>query len=82
MADSESIDYKAVAEQLQHENEALREQLNESILHKFNSSAISDAIDSMVIVVKQTDPMKLYIWACILCVAVTAILQVIEVFIK
>lgn len=76
--DTEHIDYKGVVEQLQAENEQLRERLAHATL----SSPITDAIDGMVVVIKQSDPMKLYIWACILCLCVTAILQVVEVFIK
>ena len=75
---TEGIDYKAVVDQLQEENERLRER----ITHASISSPIGDAIDSMVVVIKQSDPMRLYIWACILCLCVTAIVQVIEVFFK
>jgi hypothetical protein len=75
---TEHIDYKAVVDQLQSENEQLREK----IAHLNLSSPITDAIDSMVVVIKQSDPMRLYIWACILCLCVTAIVQVIEVFFK
>jgi hypothetical protein len=77
--ENESIDYKAVVDQLQAENEQLRERLT-AMVGKF--SPITEAIDSMVIVVKQSDPMKLYLWACIICICVTALVQVIEVFIK
>ena len=76
--DREEIDYKAVVDQLQAENERLREKLAENTTF----SPITDAIDSMIVVVRQSDPMKLYIWACIICICVTALMQVIEVLFK
>lgn len=78
MTDNEEIDYEAVVAQLQGENEQLREKL----AHLTINNPISDAIDSMIVVVKQSDPMRLYLWACIICICVTALVQVIEVFLK
>jgi hypothetical protein len=75
---TEDIDYKAVVDQLQAENERLREKL----ASHSSFSPITDAIDSMIVVVRQQDPMRLYLWACIICVCVTALVQVIEVFFK
>lgn len=75
---TENIDFEAVIAQLQGENEQLREKL----AHITLSNPISDAIDSAIIVIKQSDPMRLYLWVCIICVIVTALVQVLEVFIK
>lgn len=74
----DSIDYEAVVAQLQDENEKLREKLT----HLNLGNPISDAIDNVVLVVRQSDPMRLYLWACIICICVTALVQVIEVFFK
>jgi hypothetical protein len=75
---TEDIDYRAVVEQLQTENERLREKLASNT----SFSPITDAIDNMIVVVKHSDPMRLYLWACIICICVTALVQVIEVFFK
>jgi len=75
---TEGIDYKAVVEQLQSENEKLRERLTASTL----TSPISDALDSMIVVIKQSDPMRIYIWACIFFIAVSSLVQVLEMIFK
>lgn len=75
---TEGIDYQAVVAQLQEENEKLRERIASGML----SNPIGDAIDGVIVVVKHTDPMKLYLWACIICICITAVVQVIEVLFK
>ena len=73
------IDYKAVVDQLQAENETLRERLTDAVR---SGSPISEAIDGVVVVLKTSDPMKLYLWACIVCICITAVVQIIEVVFK
>ena len=76
--DNESIGYEAVIAQLQHENEELRVRLTNAM----KSTPLNEAVDSMVILVKQTDPMRLYIWVAIVCAILIVVARIIEVFWK
>ena len=75
--DNNDIAYEAIVAQLQHENEELRVRLTNAL----KSSPIDEAIDGVVLVIQRSDPMKLYIWACIAFMAIMAIARLIEVFI-
>lgn len=74
----EQIDYKAVYEQVIAENEGLREKLAQVTLTK----PIGDAIEGIVLVVQKSDPMKLYLWACIGLMIALAVARILEVFIR
>ena len=77
--ENDNIDYSAVVDQLQHENEELRVKLTQALK---SPSPISETIDGIVLVVQKTDPMRLYIWACIATMIVFALARILEVFIK
>ena len=72
------IDHNAVIEQLQHENEELRVRLTQAL----KSNPISDQIEGFVVVLQKTDPMRLYIWACIAFMLIMALARLLELFIK
>lgn len=76
--ETEGLDYDGIIAQLQKENEELRERLT----HALKDTPISDTIDGIVMIVQKSDPMKLYIWACIAFLAVMALARLLEVFIK
>lgn len=74
----ESIDYQAVVAQLQAENEHLRERL----VQAHTSSTLDDTIEGLVLVIKQSDPMKLYVYVCIACIILSVCIQLLEVLLK
>jgi hypothetical protein len=76
--ETQDIDYKALYEQVIAENEGLREQLTRSKLSAVNDT-VSEALDGFVLIVKQTDPMRLYIWVCIAFLVVLSVARMIEV---
>jgi hypothetical protein len=73
----EPMDYDGIIAQLQGENEKLREQLT----HAMKNTPITEAIDGMVLVIKQSDPMKLYMYCLCGFLLVMAIARLLEVFI-
>lgn len=81
--DESTIDYKALYEQVINENEKLREKITQRF-NKDNpiNEAIDNTIDNIVFVVKQSDPMKIYIWACIAFLVLMSIISILELFIK
>lgn len=75
--ENEGIAYEAIIAQLQHENEELRVR----VANALKSSPIDEAVNGVVLVIQRSDPMKLYIWACIAFMLVMAVARLIEVFI-
>ncbi len=75
----ENIDFQAVIDQLQKENEGLRERLAQIALKE---SPLQETIDGIVLVVQKSDPLKVYMWALAGFLIIMAIARLLEVFIK
>jgi hypothetical protein len=73
---TDGIDLAGVVEQLQHENEELRVRLTQSM----KSSPINDAVDSVIVLVQKSDPMKIYIWVAIACAILLVVARFLELF--
>jgi hypothetical protein len=73
--ENESIDFQAVIAQLQGENEELRVRVAQAL----KSTPLNEAVDSVVVLVQKTDPMRLYIWVAIACAVIITLMRVIEV---
>jgi hypothetical protein len=72
---SGEIDKDAVIAQLQHENEEYRVRLTQAM----KSTPISEAVDSMIVLVQKTDPMKAYLWVMCACAVLLVLARFIEV---
>ena len=72
----QDLDLDAVVAQLQHENEELRVRLTQTL----KTSPINDAVDSVIVMVQKTDPMKAYMWVACICAILLVVARFIEVF--
>ena len=79
---AESIDYKSVVDQLQHENEELRSRLTQALKGDVVTDTVTEAIDGIILVIQKTDPMRLYMWVAMACMIAIALARFIEVLIK
>jgi hypothetical protein len=76
MSEEEIINWQAVVEQLQAENEGLREKLTQAM----KSTPLDEAVNSVIVLVQRTDPVKMYMYVLMACMIVFALTRIIELF--